>query len=46
MARIGEGELARIKAEVSLARLVEGVGVELRVQGQDLDAPIDVKRLG
>jgi hypothetical protein len=36
LARIGEAELARIKAEVSLARLVEGVGVELRVQGQDL----------
>jgi DNA primase len=36
LARIGEAELARIKAEVSLARLVEGVGVELRAQGQDL----------
>jgi DNA primase len=36
VARIGEAELARIKVEVSLARLVEGCGVQLRAQGQDL----------
>ena len=36
MARVPEAELARIKAEVSVARLVEGCGVELRRQGSDL----------
>jgi DNA primase len=36
VARVSDDVLARIKAEVSLARLVEGVGVELRAQGQDL----------
>ena len=36
MARIPEAELARLKAEVSVQRLVEGVGVELRRQGKDL----------
>ena len=36
VARIPETELARIKAEVSVARLVEGCGVELRRQGGDL----------
>ena len=36
VARIGEAELARIKTELSLARLVEGCGVELRAQGADL----------
>jgi DNA primase len=36
MARVSDDVLARIKAEVSLARLVEGCGVELRAQGQDL----------
>lgn len=36
MARIPEAELSRLKAEVSVARLVEGCGVELRAQGADL----------
>ena len=36
MARIPDAELARIKAEVSVQRLVEGCGVELRQQGKDL----------
>ena len=36
MARIPETELARLKAEVSVARLVEGCGVELRREGGDL----------
>lgn len=35
MARVSEVELARLKAEVSVQRLVEGVGVELRRQGAD-----------
>lgn len=35
MARIPDAELARLKAEVSVQRLVEGVGVELRRQGVD-----------
>lgn len=36
MARIPEAELARLKAEVSVQRLVEGCGVVLRKQGNDL----------
>lgn len=36
MARVPEDELARLKAEVSVQRLVEGCGVELTVQGKDL----------
>ncbi len=36
MARIPETELARLKAEVSVQRLVEGCGVVLREQGNDL----------
>lgn len=36
MARIPDDVLARLKAEVSVQRLVEGVGVELRRQGNDL----------
>ncbi len=36
MARIPETELARLKAEVSVQRLVEGCGVVLRQQGKDL----------
>lgn len=36
MARIPDEVLARLKAEVSVARLVEGCGVELRAQGKDL----------
>jgi DNA primase len=36
MARVPDAELARLKAEVSVQRLVEGVGVELRRQGKDL----------
>lgn len=35
MARIPETELARLKAEVSVQRLVEGCGVSLRRQGRD-----------
>ena len=34
--RIPDAELARLKAEVSVARLVEGCGVELVRQGKDL----------
>ena len=36
MARIPDAELARLKAEVSVQRLVEGCGVVLRQQGKDL----------
>jgi DNA primase len=36
VARIPDAELARIKAEVSVQRLVEGCGVALRRQGRDL----------
>ncbi len=36
MARIPEAELSRLKAEVSVQRLVEGCGVELRQQGKDM----------
>jgi hypothetical protein len=36
VARIPDAELARIKAEVSVQLLVEGCGVVLRSQGQDL----------
>lgn len=36
MARIPDDVLARLKTEVSVQRLVEGVGVELRRQGKDL----------
>ncbi len=36
MARIPDAELARLKSEVSVARLVEGCGVELVRQGKDL----------
>lgn len=36
MARIPDAELARLKAEVSVQRLVEGCGVVLRKQGKDL----------
>ena len=35
MARIPDAELARLKAEVSVQRLVEGCGVVLRRQGKD-----------
>ncbi len=35
MARIPDAELARIKSEVSVQRLVEGCGVVLRRQGKD-----------
>jgi hypothetical protein len=33
MARIGSGEIERIKAEVSLVRLVEASGVKLEKRG-------------
>jgi DNA primase catalytic core len=36
VARIPDVELTRLKVEVSVQRLVEGCGVELRPQGQDL----------
>lgn len=36
MARIPGAELVRLRAGVSVARLVEGCGVELRLQGADL----------
>ena len=36
MARIPDEVLARLKAEVSVARLVEGCGVQLKAQGRDL----------
>lgn len=36
VARIPDAELARLKAEVSVQRLVEGCGVVLRSQGKDL----------
>ncbi len=36
MARIPDEVLARLKAEVSVQRLVEGCGVQLRAQGRDL----------
>ena len=36
MARIPDGELDRIKGEVSLARLIEGQGIALITQGKDL----------
>ena len=36
MARIPEAEIERLKAEVSVARLVESSGIELKKQGKDL----------
>jgi len=36
VARIAEDEIERLKEEVSLQRLVELAGVELRRQGKDL----------
>jgi len=36
LARIPESEVERLKDEVSLERLVEAAGVELRRQGKDL----------
>lgn len=36
VARIPDEVLGRLKAEVSVQRLVEGVGVELRRRGKDL----------
>ncbi|MCU0972476.1 MAG: CHC2 zinc finger domain-containing protein [Burkholderiales bacterium] len=36
MARIPDGELERLKREVSLARLIEGQGIALVTQGKDL----------
>jgi len=38
MARISEAELERLKAEVSLVRLIEDTGVVLKRQGKDLAA--------
>lgn len=35
MARIPETEIERLKAEVSLVRLVEASGIALRKQGRD-----------
>jgi DNA primase catalytic core len=39
MARIGEVELERLKAETSLVRLVEASGLKLEKRGKDLVAP-------
>lgn len=36
MARTPDAELARLKAEVSVQRLAEGCGAQLRKQGSDL----------
>jgi DNA primase catalytic core len=36
MARIPEDELARLKAQVSLAALVEAAGIELKIHGENL----------
>lgn len=36
MGRIPDDVLAPLKAEVSVARLVQGCGVELKAQGKDL----------
>jgi DNA primase len=36
MARIPDGELERLKREVSLVRLIEGQGIALTTQGKDL----------
>jgi DNA primase len=36
MARIPDGELERLKREVSLTRLIEGQGIALQSQGKDL----------
>ena len=36
MPRIPDGELDRLKAEVSLVRLIEGAGYTLKPQGKDL----------
>ena len=44
MARIPDAELARLKAEVSVQRLVEGCGVVLREQGKDLVGLVPVPR--
>ena len=38
MARIGEAELERLKAETSLVRLVEASGIKLEKRGKDLVA--------
>jgi len=38
VARVSDVELAQLKAEVSVQRLVEGVGVELRRQGRINDS--------
>jgi len=37
MARIPQNELERLKTEVSVQRLVEARGVELKRMGKDLD---------
>jgi DNA primase len=39
MARIAESELERLKAEVSVARLVEAGGIKLEKRGKDLVGP-------
>jgi hypothetical protein len=36
MARIPDAEIERLKAEVSLARLVESAGIKLEKRGADL----------
>ena len=39
MARIAESELERLKAEVSVARLIEASGIKLEKRGRDLVGP-------
>jgi hypothetical protein len=38
MARIPEGEIERLKAEVSVQRLAESMGIKLERHGTDLSA--------
>ena len=39
MARIPDSEIERLKAEVSVARLVEAGGIKLEKRGKDLVGP-------
>lgn len=45
MARIPDDLLARLKTEVSLQRLVEGRGVELRRVGADLAGRYNARKI-
>lgn len=42
MARIPDGELERIKGEVSFAHLIEGQGIALGLAGQGPGLPLPV----